>query len=170
MYACIVHAWRGTSRQGRARVPMAHWAGEIRPSSLHRHLSESQRAMVAANVATLKQRARTDLSPIGDKSQAEAASLLNVGKRSVERARQVKDKRLATKEHDDAVILQAMGTLLSAGLLHWGTPTCCPTLLEWLRPRTLPRRTLGLPPSTCLGGIRFPRPSWVTLPIHKHHW
>lgn len=55
--------------------------------NLHRrHLNESQRAMVAARMATMKQGARTDLSPIGEKSQAEAAELMHVGKRTVERA------------------------------------------------------------------------------------
>ena len=44
-----------------------------------RHLDESQRSMVAAQLATMKQGTRTDLSPIGEKSQAEAAALLNVG-------------------------------------------------------------------------------------------
>ena len=34
----------------------------------------------------MKQGARSDLSPIGEKSQAEAAKMLNVSKRSVERA------------------------------------------------------------------------------------
>jgi hypothetical protein len=52
-----------------------------------RHLNESQRAIVAAMLATLRQGARTDLSPIGEMSQAQAAELLNVGKRSVERAK-----------------------------------------------------------------------------------
>ena len=56
-----------------------------------RHLNESQRAMVAERLATMAQGARTDLSPIGEKSQAQAAKLLNVGKRSVERAREVRD-------------------------------------------------------------------------------
>jgi hypothetical protein len=57
-------------------------------ANLHRrHLTESQRAMVAAKLATLKQGARTDLSPIGEMSQGQAAELLNVGKRSVERAK-----------------------------------------------------------------------------------
>jgi len=56
-----------------------------------RHLNESQRAMVAARLATLKQGARTDLSPTGEMSQAQAANLLNVGKRSVERAAEVRD-------------------------------------------------------------------------------
>jgi N6-adenosine-specific RNA methylase IME4/ParB-like chromosome segregation protein Spo0J len=54
-----------------------------------RHLDESQRAMVAARLATLKQGARTDISPIGEMSQADAAGLLKVGKRTVERAREV---------------------------------------------------------------------------------
>jgi hypothetical protein len=57
-----------------------------------RHMDESQRAMVAAKLATLKQGARTDLSPIGEMSQADAAALLNVGKRSVERAKMVRDQ------------------------------------------------------------------------------
>jgi N6-adenosine-specific RNA methylase IME4 len=56
-----------------------------------RQLNESQRAMVAARLATLKQGARTDLSPTGEMSQAQAADLLNVGKRSVERATEVRD-------------------------------------------------------------------------------
>jgi hypothetical protein len=53
-----------------------------------RRLDESQRAMVAARLATLKQGARTDISPIGEMSQADAAGLLKVGKRTVERARE----------------------------------------------------------------------------------
>ncbi len=57
-----------------------------------RHLDESQRALAAARVARLKQGARTDLSPIGEKSQAERAQIMNVGKRSVERADDVVDR------------------------------------------------------------------------------
>ena len=44
-------------------------------------IHESQRDMVAAKLATLAQGARTDLSPFGERSQANAAELLNVGKR-----------------------------------------------------------------------------------------
>ena len=51
-----------------------------------RHLNDAQRAMIASKLATMKQGARTDLSPIGEKSQAQAARMLNVSKRSVERA------------------------------------------------------------------------------------
>jgi N6-adenosine-specific RNA methylase IME4 len=54
-----------------------------------RHLSESQRAMIAAKLATLK-RGDNQHSPIGETSQARAAELLNVGKRSVERAADVR--------------------------------------------------------------------------------
>jgi N6-adenosine-specific RNA methylase IME4 len=57
-----------------------------------RHLDEGQRAMVAAKLATMRQGARTDLSPIGEMSQQQAADLLNVGKRSVERAQVVRDQ------------------------------------------------------------------------------
>jgi N6-adenosine-specific RNA methylase IME4/ParB-like chromosome segregation protein Spo0J len=55
-----------------------------------RHLSESQRAMVAAKLATMK-RGDNQHSPIGETSQARAAELLNVGKRSVERAADVRE-------------------------------------------------------------------------------
>jgi len=68
--------------------------GFVLSKNLHRrHLSESQRAMVAAKIANMRQGERTDLSPIGERlpetSQAEAAEMLNVGKRSVERAAKV---------------------------------------------------------------------------------
>jgi len=67
-------------------------------SNLHRrHLSSSQRAMVATALANLPNGTRTTPqngapSPIGEgaPTQAEAATLLNVSKRSVERARRVK--------------------------------------------------------------------------------
>src|SRR6516165_10348939 len=66
--------------------------GYVISKNLHRrHLNESQRAMVADRLATMAQGARTDLSPTGEKSQAQAAELLNVGKRSVERAREVRE-------------------------------------------------------------------------------
>jgi N6-adenosine-specific RNA methylase IME4 len=55
-----------------------------------RHLNESQRAMVAAKLATMK-RGDNQHSPIGETSQARAAELLNVGKRSVERAHDVRE-------------------------------------------------------------------------------
>jgi N6-adenosine-specific RNA methylase IME4 len=55
-----------------------------------RHLNESQRAMVAAKLATLRDGQRADLVeglPIG-----RASELLNVGERSVARAREVLDR------------------------------------------------------------------------------
>src|SRR5262249_24466371 len=53
-------------------------------------VSETQRAMVAAKIAKLEHGQRKSESPIGDSvTQQEAADLLNVGKRSVERAREV---------------------------------------------------------------------------------
>jgi hypothetical protein len=52
-----------------------------------RHLDESQRAMVAAKLANMRQGERTDLPSIeGKLSQADAAKLLNVSAASVERA------------------------------------------------------------------------------------
>jgi len=64
-----------------------------------RHLNESQRAMVAAKLANMRQGERTDLSPIGEKynppvSQERASELLNVGKRSTERAADVQERAI----------------------------------------------------------------------------
>lgn len=69
---------------------------------LRRHLTESQRAMGAARIATLRQGANQHLpkntgqeamdAPIGASSQAQAADSLNVGRRTVQRARAVLEK------------------------------------------------------------------------------
>jgi ParB-like chromosome segregation protein Spo0J len=61
-----------------------------------RHLDESQRAMVAARLATMKKGARTDLAPIGARSDATAAKLFNIGERSVERAKKVQRNGVQT--------------------------------------------------------------------------
>jgi len=62
--------------------------------NLHRrHLSESQRAMVGARIATMRQGERSDLLPDGGRlSQTDAAHLLNVSVRSVSRAAKVLDE------------------------------------------------------------------------------
>lgn len=60
-----------------------------------RHLTESQRAMVAANVATMRQGERTDLAPsasLPKVSQTDAAKMFNVSERSVRSASTVKEK------------------------------------------------------------------------------
>lgn len=58
-----------------------------------RHLDESQRAMVAARIATLKHgvNQHNEDAPIGASSQLEAAQRLNVSRRAVQRARIVLD-------------------------------------------------------------------------------
>src|SRR5262245_17601140 len=84
----------------------AHYQGDdpaayvISLNLLRRHLNESQRAMVAAKLATLR-RGDNQHSPIGETSQARAAELLNIGKRSVERAREV-------REHGAPELVQAV--------------------------------------------------------------
>lgn len=63
--------------------------------NLHRrHLSESQRAMVAAKIANMGSGVRTDLPSIDGRlvSQPQAAKLLNVSTTSVERAVVIRDK------------------------------------------------------------------------------
>lgn len=54
-----------------------------------RHLNEAQRSMVAAKLAGLGRGRRGENPPIGGISASEAAALLNVGERSIERARTV---------------------------------------------------------------------------------
>lgn len=61
----------------------------ISKNLVRRHLNESQRAMVAARLATMSRGARTDLASIDARSDADAAALLNVGEASVERAKAV---------------------------------------------------------------------------------
>jgi site-specific DNA-methyltransferase (adenine-specific) len=67
--------------------------GFIIGQNIHRrHLDESQRAMVAARLATLKDGQRADLQGAqicAAKSQPEAAKMLNVSRRGVQNARQV---------------------------------------------------------------------------------
>ncbi len=73
------------------------WDGQGTPEAfvisknlLRRHMSESQRAMAAAKLADMPQGARSDLRPIGAMSTADAAEVLNVGERSVTRAKSVR--------------------------------------------------------------------------------
>jgi hypothetical protein len=56
-----------------------------------RNLNETQRAMIGHQIATLKQGARTDLAPIGAMSQTQAAKMMNVGRRTTQRAAVVRE-------------------------------------------------------------------------------
>jgi hypothetical protein len=80
-------------------VPMRHEPSAADPIALvislnlhRRHLDASQRAMVAATIATMRQGERTDLPSRDGKSlsQADAGRLLNVSTKSVERATTVR--------------------------------------------------------------------------------
>ena len=58
-----------------------------------RHLSELQRAMITAGLATMRQGERTDLKPSADLqkvAQADAAALLNISPRTVASAAKVR--------------------------------------------------------------------------------
>ena len=92
----------------------------LRVNLIRRHLSTSQRAMIAADLANMEQGARTDLSPKSERlvSQDKAAELLKVGKRSVERAKKIKDtgdKVLIEKvEKGDITITKAVDIIKKA--------------------------------------------------------
>jgi hypothetical protein len=64
-----------------------------------RHLDESQRSMVAARLATLRDGQRKSGASIDAASQSEAAELLNVSRPSVQRARTVIDKGTDELKH-----------------------------------------------------------------------
>jgi N6-adenosine-specific RNA methylase IME4 len=84
--ACLAAGVEPTLTPFRGDDPVAF---VISANLRRRHLDESQRAMVAAKLATLKDGQRGDLVqglPIG-----RASELLNVGERSVARARDVQD-------------------------------------------------------------------------------
>lgn len=83
--------------------------------NLHRrHLSESQRATVAARIANLDEGRPGETAPIGAVSQQQAADMLNVGRRSVQRAREVIDKggpELAALVDSGAVTVSAAASV-----------------------------------------------------------
>ena len=66
-----------------------------------RHLTTSQRAMVAEKLATMTQGTRTDLGQNCTMSAGQAADALNVGERSVKAARKV-------REHGDPALVSAV--------------------------------------------------------------
>lgn len=91
--------------------------------NLHRRqLNESQRAMVAANLANMRQGARTDLEPsanLPEVSQSSAAKMLNVSERTVRDAVAVKNEaapeiRQAVEQGHMAVSVAAKAASLPA--------------------------------------------------------
>lgn len=79
--------------------------------NLHRrHLNESQRAWIAADLATMKSGTRTDLASIEARSQAEAAELLNTSRSNLQRAAKVKrsgDPELAAAVQQGSISVSA---------------------------------------------------------------
>jgi len=81
-----------------------------------RHLSESQRAMVAARLATMQQGMRTDLASIDAKSQPEAAKVMNVSRATVQRAKAVQELGVSKLVH--AVEQDMVPVSLAASLVR----------------------------------------------------
>src|SRR5262249_43207967 len=81
-----------------------------------RHSDESQRAMVAARIATLNEGRPTNTAQICAVSQEEAAQRLNVGRRSVQYAREVLDEGAQElisasglkREDDDLIVIESV--------------------------------------------------------------
>lgn len=94
------HAGLGESRGKERRAGDRSLVGRGKPAA-EWHLNASQRAMIAAELATMSRGARTDLASSDAMSDAQAAKLLNVSEPSVERAKAV--KRQAIPEVADAV-------------------------------------------------------------------
>ncbi|MBI4332910.1 MAG: hypothetical protein HY673_16705 [Chloroflexi bacterium] len=90
-----------------------------------RHLNESQRAMIAARLANMPQGARTDLSQICEKSQEQAATLLNVSPRSVWQAKSVMENAVPEAV---ALVDQGKMTVHAAAKLAGKAPGRFPTL------------------------------------------
>jgi len=107
-----------------------------------RHLTETQRAMVAGRLATMRQGARTDLSPIGEKSQADAAILLGVGKRSVERAHVVLD--CASQALIEACDRDLIAVSAAAKLAEKADKRFCDDVVAKMRHGTKPTEAIRL--------------------------
>jgi N6-adenosine-specific RNA methylase IME4/ParB-like chromosome segregation protein Spo0J len=90
--ACEVAGIQTAFRPYRGNDPLGY---VISVNLRRRHLSESQRAMVAAKLATLTHGQRQSGQLAGVPTQDEAAALLNVGERSVRRAAEVRDQGIA---------------------------------------------------------------------------
>lgn len=107
--------WRACREIGREPQSVEFAQGDplafvVAKNLRRRHLSESQRAMIAANLANMPRgRRREDKSAPARISQAEAASLLNVSTRSVSAAATVLREGapgLAEKVRDDVVAVK----------------------------------------------------------------
>jgi hypothetical protein len=119
------------------------WDGEGDPVAfvlslnLHRrHLSESQRAMVAAKIANMGQGRPLENRPIGRISQGAAAEMLNVGERSVRRAAAVIE--VGTPELVAAVDAGRVAVSMAATLTAWAKTKRARTAYPHPAPSTLP--------------------------------
>ena len=106
-----------------------------------RHLSESQRAMVAAKKATME-RGDNQHRPIGLCSQAEAAAKLNVSERSLKRARVVVDHGspdlIDAVEQDEIAIARA--AILARQSHEFQSAVIAKMRAEEIRPQEAMRR------------------------------
>jgi ParB-like chromosome segregation protein Spo0J len=91
------HRWEACERIGiecmTESIDIDDAAALVRSLNVHRrHLTESQRAIVAAGLATLSEGRPSETASIEAVSQADAAELLNVSRSAVQRATKVRDE------------------------------------------------------------------------------
>jgi ParB-like chromosome segregation protein Spo0J len=117
-HACKKAGIEPKTKEYRGNDPLAY---VISLNLKRRHLNESQRAIVAAKIATLPDGIRADRqgAQIQAPTQSDAANMLNVGRSSVQAARIVLDKgspelRHAVEQGHIAVSAAAQATKLSS--------------------------------------------------------
>ncbi len=87
------HRLVAAKEAGLAVVPTTTYQGDepltfvVAANITRRHLTMGQRSLMAARLATMAQGARTDLAPKDAMSQSDAATLLKVSRRSVQKAK-----------------------------------------------------------------------------------
>ncbi len=110
-----------------------------------RHLNESQRAMIAAKLANMRQGARTDLEPsanLPEVSQPQAAKLFKVGERSVRAAKKV--MREGSAAQVEAITSGAKSVSKAVGELKHTRKTKLPKKEKSLEDRVWHKYTLFL--------------------------
>jgi N6-adenosine-specific RNA methylase IME4 len=134
-----------------------------------RHLDESQRSMVAARIADMKEGRPSETAPIGTVSQEDAGQKLNVSRRSVGRAKKVLNS--GDKDLINAVDSGQMSVSVAAKIADIEDPETRKEIINDSRPdqavkksarkqkeRNLAKKQVSLP--TKQYGVIYADPEW----------